>query len=469
MRVAFLVLSFTLCVSCKPKNYSEMTATVSTAGATSKGVASVTPQQAQKLWTDTPEGLSLITDNGEFRPPDDFDPSKRSIIFVHGWQNRKFLLPQFINRQGWKKRFNTFIFRWHKRAFDPGTTCVFPMKVLQNTPLKGFQNLKIYPDGCPKEAEQKIWHGGNSSGEFFVSQYRKFFENFPSYKKEIWTLAVSLGTQVATYGTYKIWASKWKGPKPVRLELIDPYIGMKVLADTGQMPVNTLFPFPEDAGLPDWNLGIRGCTKKTAGTKIICVMENSLYKLKKIYKVATVAHLTATGIRLSSPLGGRFHLFMPVQSYSKNWLCPPDTKSGVRDFFSADLSAKCSWMVRDSPLEVGTGMHNGAIWAWFWSIGESSIDSGVVTAKTSVGKIRQWGAKIIRLSARNNWCQFPEGWNWTSVFRRVFLGERPDGTLEDRLDTREQLLERLKKHIGMSQGLADQCVEAISLANDRSS
>lgn len=429
--------------------------------------AGISMADAVARWENTSEGLMLLGPEGETANADEFDPTKPSVIFVHGWQNRKYLLPEFINAEVWRERFNLFLFRWHKRAFDNENPCPIDGELLRRLTGIPFPSLVPYPDGCPKDAEQRVWSSEARVGEFFVEEYKRFFGRFDPGLPEIRVVAVSLGTQPAVYFTYRLWEEGWNGPRPIRLELIDPYVGMQLVDGTGQMPSSSPYPIPPDAGLPDFVHGgmeMEGCTPAKARSVIYCVLENSLHRLRTVHGLALVTHWTATGMRGSSRLGGRAEAFMHVQRYSWDWLCP---RAGIRiaGHFVGSRDAQCLWGVRDDLVALGTGTHNGAIWAHFWSLGETPPQGGI-TALTPTAELIRTGRSVWQQKSRNNWCNLPGRWNWMKVFRTVFIGEGANDALQPRLSTRTQFVERMQSVVGLDAAEAAQCGDALSLAND---
>ncbi len=136
-----------------------------------------------------PEGLTLLDGNGN--PTTKLDCTKDTVIYIHGW-TRSGSAENFENVKAWNRKFNTLIFRWHRRSYDPG----FP-------PLKAYNNV-------PKGATE------------FVAAYRSLFEALgsASYQKEIRFVGHSFGGNIATAAANEVFKDSLRRPR--RLELLDP-------------------------------------------------------------------------------------------------------------------------------------------------------------------------------------------------------------------------------------------------------
>ncbi|MCU0663577.1 MAG: hypothetical protein MUC50_14775, partial [Myxococcota bacterium] len=328
----------------------------------------LTVEEATKRFEQTPEGLFLLDPNSNdptaTLPMSALDYGKPTLVYVHGWQNKRIHMPDVPNRKRWGETHNLLIMRWHKRAFDDSHECPVALSIAikllgVSVPLPP---KKVYPEGCPKSAEQAIWGGADPTGEFFVRQWKTFFGQHKGYEQEIRVVPVSLGTQPTIYMTYRLYEEEWPGSKPNRLDLLDSYVGMQIVDGTGQMPADSPFPIPPHSGLPPSSsmgdfVGAHSCDEQSAGKHIVCVEENALYWLKTFYGVAIISYWTGVNFRLLPQLGGRIPQFSPVLKLSTDWLCSRDSLNLLDT-----KSPRCRWLIKDKLNEVGAGWHNGAVW-----------------------------------------------------------------------------------------------------------
>jgi pimeloyl-ACP methyl ester carboxylesterase len=138
--------------------------------------------------------------------------SRPTVIYVHGW-SQSGSAEDFVAPEQWQAAgFNTFIFLWHRDAYDPNS---------------------------PDPPEQRIW---NAAGAKFVSAYTGFFGSLGgAYSQEIRVVGHSLGTQMATYLAYQTTVGATLPPP--RVELLDPYVGTETT-----LPADALFTPPPGAG-----------------------------------------------------------------------------------------------------------------------------------------------------------------------------------------------------------------------------
>lgn len=140
-----------------------------------------------------PEGLSLSGVLCLSRP---------TAIYVHGWTEDG-SAEDFITPDAWAAAgYNTFIFRWHRDAYDPNS---------------------------PDLPEQRIW---STAGAKFVAAYTSLLATLSTaYSQPIRVVGHSLGTQMATYLAYQLTVEDTP-QRPVRVEYLDPYIGIGSLLPT---------------------------------------------------------------------------------------------------------------------------------------------------------------------------------------------------------------------------------------------
>lgn len=152
-----------------------------------------------------PEGLSLSGVLCLSRP---------TAIYVHGWTEDG-SAEDFIAPDDWAAAgYNTFIFRWHRDAYDPNS---------------------------PDPPEQRIW---NSAGAKFVTAYMSLLSTLgTSYSQPIRVVGHSLGTQMATYLAYQL-TIEGTPQRPIRVEYLDPYIGIG-----SALPADTQLTGPPGSGV----------------------------------------------------------------------------------------------------------------------------------------------------------------------------------------------------------------------------
>lgn len=173
-----------------------------------------------------------------------FDPSKPTIIYVHGFQlggvknkaREGFHLNQFganIHTQNfWKEAgYNVAIFHWVQFADDgflpPDNVEV---KIYDSEDLVGMRWKK--PDGSFVLHDQ-----GKTMAELFSDEYRKVFNN--SYTgNRIHLIGNSLGGNLVMAGTLKLYEyGQSKNLMPKRITLIDPYWSQnKLYGASGRLP-----------------------------------------------------------------------------------------------------------------------------------------------------------------------------------------------------------------------------------------
>ena len=141
------------------------------------------------------------------------------MIFAHGWiPEYEMGVPDFPNATSWQNNgYNTFIFRFINKASDPGDGAIC------NAGGALFPIMGVAEFNCPKDAEPRVWET-NGTGEDLVNGFKSFFNQYPNYNKEIRMVGHSLGTQVVTYASYRLHEQNYSGPKPGRIELIDPLL-----------------------------------------------------------------------------------------------------------------------------------------------------------------------------------------------------------------------------------------------------
>lgn len=139
---------------------------------------------------EVPEGLIVVGDEKVLK-------SRKTVIFVHGWA-RSGVAERFHEAALWNQQgYNTFMFRWHRDAFDRGL--------------------------LPGESEHKAW---NQVTRKFLKQFMFKLAPFlgKNYSHEFRLVGHSMGSQVATLFTYML--QRYRFPLlPDRLDLIDPYVG----------------------------------------------------------------------------------------------------------------------------------------------------------------------------------------------------------------------------------------------------
>lgn len=371
-----------------------------------------------------------------------FNPKQPSIIFAHGWiPEYEMGVPDFPNAEGWQNAgFNTFIFRFLNKASDSGEGAVC---VVGGEWFSIFETVEF---DCPKDAEARVW-AQNGSGSDLVNAYRSFFDQYPNYQAEIRLVGHGLGAQLTTYLSFLLHRDNYPGPKPQRLELIDPYIGTAI-GDAGKLPAEPDYPVP-----PIADRSGSSC-KWFNNESIYCVMENSLALLDDKYDVGIAIYGSVSAGMFASDLKKFFH----YQSFSANWLCS--------QFL---LSNRPACTVRN--LSVLNAQHFFPLLSYFWSIDEV-MPRGGYSARTPTITFRG-SAKFLKQSDAGNYCNLENGYKlWEEGgLAHVFGATRySDSGMNNgyQLTTWSQIefKRRMQSQLGFSSSTARQCASAISWEND---
>ncbi|NRA63345.1 MAG: hypothetical protein HRU19_02610 [Pseudobacteriovorax sp.] len=280
-----------------------------------------------------------------------------------------------------------------------------------------------------------------------MNAYQSFFSQHPSYDEEIRIVGHSLGAQVASYATYRLHTESFTGPKPARLELIDPFIGTDI-ADTGVLPTNLNYVIPA----PQYNPGSI-CGNYNNDT-VYCVIENSLTILKDQHDVGIAIYGAASAGAFAYDLRKYFH----YQSFSSNWLCSEFFWSG---------NPVCT--VRN--FSVFTAQHFFPLLSYFWSIDEAGPVGGynANTATATFLGPNKW----LRQKEKGNFCNLQHGykfWEEGGLDHVFGVSRYPDSGFNDGYQviawSKEEFARRLSANLGFSSWHANQCAKAISFEND---
>jgi hypothetical protein len=236
---------------------------------------------------DRPEGLYVLGS---------FNRSRPTIIYSHGWVTGE--MPRFMNFHGWQNSgFNTVLFRWHQQAQDAG--CHIPM----------FGNF-------PCGAEGRI-HGQDGSrgfvGELFVRAYKALFPAGAG-AGEVRLVGHSLGTQVVTYGAYRLHREGYGGARPIRIDLLDWY----------SSPYSPGSPHPSYI-LPNDLISGDACAESNR-TTYFCRSINSMQWLKDNGDIAIVNYRSVT----SRQTGNDLHFVAPTVEFGTGWLGGNNTLQHTR-------------------------------------------------------------------------------------------------------------------------------------------
>jgi pimeloyl-ACP methyl ester carboxylesterase len=148
----------------------------------------VLPGGAPDLQT-VPEGLMLVDDQG--KPTSELHTDWDTVVFAHGW-SREGKAEEFPSPKIWRDRsFNTLIYRWHRRSFEPG---VIPIEASKRIPSVATELAGLL------ESLKRTLGAGAS--------------------KEIRLVGHSLGGLVMTYAADKLAEDASRSQR--RLELLDP-------------------------------------------------------------------------------------------------------------------------------------------------------------------------------------------------------------------------------------------------------
>lgn len=360
-----------------------------------------------------------------------FDESKPTIIYVHGTLFDKEFLHNFPNVEGWVKAgFNAVAYRWHKAAFDD--------KVCVNF----FGLTKSIR--CAYRSEKDVWGNGVWAGEEFVRHYEDFFAARPDYHHEVRVVGASLGAQMATYLTYRLWEKDWQlGARPTRLELLDLFAGGKMVNGLPRIPADAVFPVPADQPAPS-----PACGEGNRYTQY-CVLENALYLLKEL-GVAIVDY----GSNVQGMSAWDLRLFLNYQSFDAGYLCPKSWWNNKAECGSGNL-------LRDP--YVLEAQHVFPLFAYMWSISEDRMPVNGFTARTPTEALvhtQRW----IKQKPNDQYCNLPKGKTLEAL---EYLAEgkfRLPQTWP--LGSFDALRGSLMTELGMSASMASQCAAAVSFSND---
>ena len=234
-----------------------------------------------------PEGLYVVGH---------FDPARPTIIYVHGWVPHG-EAPIAPNLEGWQGAgFNTAFMRWHVAATDSAAGC------------PGGGGFFGIPN-TPCNAEARVFGARGSqpaahhAGERFVEGYKQLF-GAHARAGEVRVVAHSLGAQMATYLTYRLHHEGWNGPKPNRIDLLDPFAS----------PANPGTPHPAYVIPQDQAVGGGSCGSGNRGTGY-CRLENMLQWLRD----RGVGTLVVRG-QISSRFTNDLHYVSPVVEMPSDWV-----------------------------------------------------------------------------------------------------------------------------------------------------
>lgn len=215
------------------------------------------PPNAHRDFSEVPPGMTVV---GQLSPERD------TVVLVHGWAPIGQASRFFYADKWHQANYNTVLLRWHQGSFDPAP--------------------------APYHAEQTVW---KSAGDFAVGEYKRLLEALgPDYKRRVWMVSHSLGTQMAMYVAASLISEGKEKLLPKRFEVIDPYVTL------GR-------PFPQSSPLHEW-LG-KPDTIGKAITKITEEIRNRTTMLM-VCHAATIGRLSASN----------YWRFAHVQVYDARWL-----------------------------------------------------------------------------------------------------------------------------------------------------
>lgn len=323
-----------------------------------------------------------------------FSASRPTIIYVHGAIGDVNHAPQPPNFPAWQSAgFNTVFMRWHIAATDGGAGC------------PGGNGWFGIPN-TPCNAEARIFGergsdaSANYAGERFVHAFTHWFGQYGS-TGEIRVVAHSLGSQMASYLTYRLYAAGWGGPKPVRIDLLDPFAGTN---DPGT-------PHPHYVIPSDHEVGGGSCGSGNMRTGY-CRLENTLAWLRN--RPEGIGILT-----IRSSVSHRFtndlHFVTPVVELLGSWAGMNDTQKhgAVVPWYMcrigpvASATAECAANPGFADAIIVRGGSNQSVhdalahravfnWRYYAAANPDLAQQGFVTPAQLLSHWRQWGANECR-------------------------------------------------------------------------
>jgi len=245
-----------------------------------------------------------------------FDPSRPSIIFVHGWnleaRDKPYAFPDQWASQVKLAGFNLFAFQWASLSFDTGAGC----------PGFGF----IGSINLPCNAAHNLYKEGAATDKF-LADYREYFTG---YNQSVRLVAHSMGSQLSILATYRM----YKRPdfanvkKPSRVDLIDPFMSLGLGGNRskpfdGQIPPDGTLPADYRANIVTAFKSGSKCHSRSIGffwwslvpanhLSQYCQNEGMAYALVKDHSVAMIDFNSILG----GLTAGDFKSIMLFQSFN---------------------------------------------------------------------------------------------------------------------------------------------------------